>query len=72
MTKKIPEIPARNALSFNQRLKLAKINRIKLGLDSRMISDIRLTDALAKDEDFEKVMQKLERKPRKETLLWEK
>ena len=59
----------RNSIIFKERLDLAKINRIKLGIDKKFISDARLTDALAKDEDFERLMQKIERRPRKENLL---
>jgi len=60
---------AKNSLLFKNRLDLAKRNRIKSGIDKTFISDVRLTDALARDEDFEILMKKIERKPRKENIL---
>lgn len=60
---------ARNAKIFKDRLDLVKINRIKLGTDTKMLSDTRITKALAEDPDFEVLMKRIERKPRKESLL---
>ena len=65
----IKQVHARNSVKFKKRLQKAKINRIKLGMDKKMLSDTRLTEALATDADFEKLMRKIERKPRKESLL---
>ena len=66
---KIPQKHARNALIFNERLKQAKINRIKLGIDKTMLSDTRLTKALTEEPLFEQAMQLIERKPRKEDKI---
>jgi len=71
MSKKIPEKTARQAAIFKDRINLVKDNRVKLGLDTcrTTLSDIRITKALAEDPDFEVLMKRIERKPRKETLL---
>jgi hypothetical protein len=66
---KVKNTHVRNALIFKQRLDLAKINRIKLGTDKELLSTSRLTKAIAEDPDFELLMRKIERKPRKESLL---
>jgi len=45
-----------------------KIQRIKAGIDKNMISDARLTEAMVKEPEFQRLKDKLIRMPRKEQL----
>ena len=59
----------RCALVFKERLDMAKINRVKMGLDKRMVGDVRLTKALTEEPLFEECMKLIERKPNKESIF---
>lgn len=45
-----------------------KIQRIKEGIDRDKISDVRLTEAMVKEPEFQRLKDKLIKMPRKEEL----
>lgn len=59
----------RVGLSFASCLDNLKIERIKTGVDKKMISDTRLTDGMVSEPEFKVIMNRLANKKRREDLL---
>ena len=53
---------------FADTLDRIKLERIKMGIDKRFISDTRLTQGMIKDPEFKRMSKRLMRLPRKEDL----
>lgn len=53
---------------FARELDNIKLERIKTGVDKKIINDARITDSLIKDLDFEKIKRRLIKLPRKEDI----
>jgi len=63
------EITQRNSKIFVARTNKVKGARMHAGLDNKPMSLKRIQEALCADPDFEILLKRIEKKPRKETLL---
>lgn len=65
---RIPQTHRRLSRNFCRKFDRIKLERIKKGVDKKMLSDTRISDALAKDPDFDIILGRISKMPRQEDL----